>query len=82
MPRDPAYVYSLKSTPMLFDEKNKPDRIGKPRKAISPAEVIKAGGLEAYLKQVGLDKYNTKIAGTLHLTDEEYEALQRDLERD
>lgn len=82
MPRDPVYVHSLNSTPMLFDEKNKPDRIGKPRKAISPAEVIKAGGLEAYLKQVGLDNATAKIAGTLHLTDEEYEALQRDLERD
>jgi hypothetical protein len=44
--------------------------------------VIKAGGLEPYLKQVGLDNATEKIAGTLHLTDEEYEALQRDLERD
>jgi hypothetical protein len=67
---------------MLFDEKNKPDRTAKFRKAIPPAEVIKAGGLEAYLKQVGLDNATEKIAGTLHLTDEEYEALQRDLERD
>jgi hypothetical protein len=67
---------------MSFYEKDKPDRTSKLRKAIAPVEVVKAGGLRAYLKQVGLDNATAKIAGTLHLTDEEYEALQRDLERD
>ncbi len=67
---------------MLFDEENKPNRIIKLRRVIPLSDVIHAVGVDAYLKQAGLDDTMHKIAGTLHLTDEEYEALQRDPGRD
>ncbi len=67
---------------MQFNKKTTGTRVSPPLKTVDPAEVLAAGGPDAYAKKVGKEHGSEKIAGIIPMTDEEYEAVLKQLERD
>ncbi len=68
---------------MLFNKKKTQEkRVPPPLKTVNAAEIIKAGGLAQYAKKVGYKSVTDKIAGAIPMTDEEFEAIQKQLDRD